>query len=35
LVRGFLSLARKVMGSQVFNRARSRKLRNQEGVDGL
>ena len=30
-----LSLARKVMGTQVFNRARSRKLLNQEGCDVL
>ena len=30
-----LSLARKVMGSQAFNRARSRKLRNQEGRDAF
>ena len=30
-----LSLARKVMGTQAFNRARSRKLRNQESSDAL
>lgn len=30
-----VSLARKMMGTQAFNRARSRKLRNQEGIDEL